>query len=110
MIKEKIILPRYFRRRDGVYVFDYEHLAYADNWCYPARTLDPDYLGRHSDGWHIVGNVEEDYFRWINNFKATNGKHFVCGNFEKLIYADSPETLVRFLSKYPYTEWDYGDI
>lgn len=123
MVKEKIILPKGTLYRNGVWVFDYRHFEYhyfdgeyvhVDDWdtpyFYHARTLDADYIGRHSDGWHIVGKIQEDYFVWVNDFKATNGKHFVCGDFEKLIYTDSPETLVRFLSKYPYREWDYGDI
>ena len=123
MVKTKIILPKSTLRRDNVWVFDYRHFNYhyydgeythIDTWGMRyldhARTLDPEYIGRHSDGWHIVGKIKEDYFKWVNDFKATNGKHFVCGNFEKLIYTDSPETLVRFLSTYPYSDWNYGDI
>ena len=65
----------------------------------------------HKDGWIITGEIHEDYYTWVNKFKAehpTFGK--VWGNFEEEVYADSEEGFQDFYSKHKPREWDYGDI
>ena len=77
-----------------------------------AVTLSVDYLGKHDDGWEIIGNVQEDYYTWVNSFVAYNHKteEIISGDFEKEISATSSKAYDDFVSKYPPTEWDYGDI
>jgi hypothetical protein len=65
----------------------------------------------HPDGWTITGELQEDYFVWVNNFEAyhpTLGK--VWGNFEAEVNADSEEGFADFYSKHHPEAWDYCDI
>ena len=79
-----------------------------------ALTLVPSQLGRHDDGWEIIGRVHEDYFEWINSFVAYNHKDWpyswVAGDFEEEVVASSQEAYDDFVSKYPPSAWDYWDI
>ena len=77
-----------------------------------ARTLSPDDIGTHKDGWTITGEIHEDYFYWVNDFDAIhkNGRWFVKGNFQGIIEASSEKALEDFIKHHPYHEWDYGDI
>lgn len=79
-----------------------------------ALTLSPDYLGKHDDGWEIIGHVYEDYFEWVNSFVAYKDKgcqrEWVAGDFEDVVAASSQEAYDDFISKYPPEAWDYGDI
>ena len=74
-----------------------------------ARTLDPDCLGKHN-GWNVEGSVQEDYYKWVNDFKATKGNWVVKGNFESEVTATNMEALEDFLKYNPVEEWDYLDI
>jgi len=81
---------------------------------YGALTLDPDCLGKHDDGWEIIGEVHEDYYQWVNSFVAYkhdgyNGE-WVAGDFEDEVAASSQEAYDEFISKYPPEAWDYLDI
>ena len=77
-----------------------------------AFTLNPEYLGKHENGWIIMGNVIEDYYEWVNNFTAFNEitGQVIFGNFEERVFADSKTTYEDFIKLYPPEEWDYGDI
>lgn len=76
-----------------------------------ARTL-PAHNGFIKDtGWTIDAEIHEDYYEWINEFKASHPKYGkVWGNFEDIVYASSKKAYERFLKDHPYTEWDYQDI
>lgn len=63
------------------------------------------------DGWTIEGVVSEDYYEWVNYFRASHtelGK--VWGDFESTVYASSEEGFKDFYSKHTPTAWDYQDI
>lgn len=78
---------------------------------YSANTLSVDYLGVHENGWTVIGDIHEDYYTWVNEFKATHpifGE--VYGDFEKIVYATSKKTYEEFIKHFPPKEWDYGDI
>lgn len=65
----------------------------------------------HTDGWTIQGEVHEDYYEWVNDFKATHpiyGK--VWGNFEDEVFADSEEGYNHFYTNHEPQAWDYMDI
>ncbi len=65
----------------------------------------------HSDGWTISGEVQEDYYYWVNDFEASHptlGK--VCGNFEGEVHADSEEAFKDFWTRHEPEAWDYQDI
>lgn len=65
----------------------------------------------HPDGWIIEGEIHEDYFVWVNDFKASHPKFGkVWGNFEDKVYADSEEGFKDFFEKHRPNAWDYGDI
>lgn len=84
-----------------------------DNPC-GALTLSPGYLGRHDDGWEIIGTVHEDYYEWINRFVAYKhdmyNEEIICGDFEETVYATSQKAYDEFIAKYPPEAWDYLDI
>jgi len=76
-----------------------------------ARTLNPREIKKHKDGWEIKGEVHEDYFKWVNEFKATHpvyGK--VWGDFEKIVYATDKKAFDEFLKNHEPVDWDYWDI
>ncbi len=76
-----------------------------------AITLSLSILGANSSGWVIEGEVIEDYYRWVNDFKAEHifyGK--VWGNFEKEVHADSQAGYDAFVTAHPAEVWDYDDI
>lgn len=76
-----------------------------------ARTVDPDFIGDNDSGWYIEGIIHEDYYEWVNYFKAVHPEHgIVFGDFEKTVYASSEEAFNQFLKDHPYNEWDYHDI
>jgi len=78
---------------------------------YMAITLDPKDLGSHESGWTIRGKVQEDYFRWVNEFEAVHpdlGR--VWGDFEKKVHADTEAAFRHFYAHHPPREWDYHDI
>ena len=65
----------------------------------------------HEDGWTIEGEIHEDYYTWVNDFKASHPKFGkVWGNFEDKVYADSEEGFQDFFNKHKPHAWDYGDI
>ena len=65
----------------------------------------------HDSGWTITGDIHEDYYRWVNDFKAvhpTLGK--VVGNFESEVKATSEEAFKHFWKNHTPNAWDYEDI
>jgi len=65
----------------------------------------------HKSGWTISGEVQEDYYRWINDFEAHHPDYgYVRGNFEDVVWADSEEGYEHFIKHHPYEEWNYADI
>jgi hypothetical protein len=75
-----------------------------------ARTLSPEAIGTHTNGWTITGIIHEDYYYWVNDFSATKGKMWVKGNFEVEVTASSKKAYDEFVKEFPYSEWDYWDI
>jgi len=70
-----------------------------------------EYTKIHKDGWIITAEVHEDYFEWINDFKAEHPKYGkVWGDFETEVYADSEEGFKHFYKNHKPYAWDYGDI
>lgn len=77
----------------------------------PARTLSPADLGLQPSGWTILGEVQEDYYQWVNYFEAYHPDYgWVKGDFEDEVQAESEEAFNHFMEHHPYEEWDYGDI
>jgi len=65
----------------------------------------------HESGWTITGELEEDYFVWVNDFHATHPTYGrVWGNFETEVFADSEEGYQHFWANHEPESWDYGDI
>jgi len=68
-------------------------------------------------GWIVIGQVHEDYYKWINGFVAIKYCEYdgdtcddmVCGDFEKEIYASSKEAYEDFIKNCPPTAWDYDE-
>ena len=75
-----------------------------------ARTLDPEAIGTHENGWTVTGEIHEDYYLWVNEFSATKGKMWVKGDFEAEVTASSKKAYDEFVKEFPYYEWDYWDI
>lgn len=87
-------------------------ITHVFNVEYPnAHTLEPSYLGSHSSGWTISGEIHEDFYEWVNEFEATHpiyGK--VWGDFETEVYSETLQGYEHFIRNHPPEEWDYGDI
>lgn len=65
----------------------------------------------HRDGWNITGEIHEDYYYWVNDFRAIHPTlGIVEGNFEDKVFATSKEAFNDFWAKHEPTAWDYGDI
>lgn len=76
-----------------------------------ARTLCPSYIGKNKSGWTITGEVQEDYYQWVNEFTAKHKTYgIVQGDFEGIVEFTSEKGLKHFLKHHPYQEWDYQDI
>lgn len=78
-----------------------------------ALTLSSDEIknGLHEDGWLITGVIHEDYYEWVNEFRAVHpvyGK--VWGDFESEVYADTEEGYQHFYENHKPNSWDYQDI
>ena len=72
---------------------------------------DVEYPKIHDDGWKITAKVHEDYYEWIENFKAEHpiyGK--VWGNFQDKVFADSEEGYQHFYKNHTPFAWDHDDI
>ena len=90
-------------------------LARTLNVC-EVSDMDPEPMGgehtrTHESGWTITGEVHEDWFTWVNDFKATHptlGE--VKGNFEYNVYATSEEAYNHFYENHEPMDWDYWDI
>jgi hypothetical protein len=84
----------------------------------PREVFGPNHKGEtgynyytHPDGWTIEGEICEDYYLWVNDFKAHHPIFgFVRGNFESVVEATSEEALEHFLKNHPIEVWDYWDI
>ena len=76
-----------------------------------ANTLPTSCIGDNESGWKVSGDIQEDYYEWVNEFEAIHEKFGkVWGDFEKTVYADSKEGYNNFMENHPPEEWDYGDI
>ena len=87
------------------------HTLNAEEVCenHGGKTGDSQRL--HADGWLIAGHVKEDYYYWVNDFKASHptfGR--VWGNFEVEVFADSKEAYDAFVASHGPQTWDYWDI
>jgi len=96
-----------FDSKGGALTLDPEYVGYWEVGCKEVKK----YSKTHENGWTITAQVHEDYYHWINSFKAEHpelGK--VRGDFEHEVFADSEEGYQDFYSKFPPEPWDYGDI
>ncbi len=88
------------------------HPSGTVTYCQWANTLGPEDLGFHPEsGWTVTGDVQEDWFEWVNYFEATHpvyGK--ITGDFEDEVTAESKDALDNFLESHQPQEWDYWDI
>lgn len=76
-----------------------------------ARTVNPSIIGDNPSGWYVEGEVIEDYYEWVNDFRAIHKDYgIVIGNFEKIVCATSKTAFDKFLKDHPYSHWDYYDI
>ena len=76
-----------------------------------ACTLNPGYLGDNESGWTIIGEVQEDYFTWVNEFNAPHPElGEVRGDFESEIVASSKRAYNHFVKHHAPDCWDYQDI
>ena len=76
-----------------------------------ALTLSPSCIGENNSEWTIEGEIHEDWYEWVNEFKATHPKYGkVWGDFEEKVYADSEEGFQDFYKHHVPEAWDYGDI
>lgn len=69
------------------------------------------HVRKHESNWTIEGYVMEDYFVWVNEFKAQHpslGK--VWGDFEGSVFASSERAFKHFMKHHHPSAWDYGDI
>jgi len=65
----------------------------------------------HADGWTITGEVHEDYFVWVNLFRATHPEYgTVEGDFENEVKATSEMGFNHFWQHHQPIDWDYSDI
>lgn len=77
-----------------------------------ARTVAPHDIGFNPvTGWEVSGEIQEDYYEWVNYFEATHPKYgHVKGDFEDVVYASSQEAFDMFMQDVGYDDWDYWDI
>jgi hypothetical protein len=65
----------------------------------------------HDNGWLITGKISEDYFYWVNRFKARHPKlGKVWGDFSKEVFADTEEGYQDFFKNFPPKDFDYDEI
>lgn len=65
----------------------------------------------HASGWTISGVVREDWYEWVNDFKASHPTFGeVSGNFEETVEADTEEGFAHFWANHTPNAWDYYDI
>ena len=82
----------------------------------PSEVTDTDaergtYTRTHDSGWTITGDLHENYYVWVNDFKATHPElGCVEGNFEDEVKATSEEAFAHFYKHHTPLAWDYGDI
>jgi len=88
---------------------DGRHYIFKFN-CRGAYTLDPSSVSEIRDGWKLKGEVQQDYYSWINYFEAKKGLNWVKGDFEKEVTCSSLKAFDDFLSNFEVESWDYADI
>lgn len=66
------------------------------------------FIRTFDNGWHIVGQVCEDYFTWVEKFTAYkfDGAKVLAGDYNKVIYASSEEAYNDFVKHFPPQEFD----
>ena len=65
----------------------------------------------HYSGWTITGEVIEDYYTWVNKFKAEHPTFGVVeGDFEDEVIATSEAAFKHFYANHSPHQWDYDDI
>jgi hypothetical protein len=93
-----------FHSGGGALTLNSEEVSEADVECGThSRT--------HASGWTITGDVRNDYYVWVNDFKAehpTLGR--VEGDFEVEVRATSEEAFKHFWENHEPAAWDYHDI
>lgn len=76
-----------------------------------AHTLDTHELGENESGWKITGDIQYDYYEWVNYFEANHPDYgYVIGDYEDSIEASSKEAYDHFYKNHPPKVWDYRDI
>lgn len=90
---------------------DYSQTPWLQAAQHHAQTIEPENLGTHASGWVIEGDIIEDWYEWVNEFKAVHPEYGVIeGDFENEVTAESQEAIDHFVEHVGYEEWDYWDI
>ena len=88
-----------------------EYYDYCKDGGHGAQTIEVDQLGENDSGWTITGEIQEDYYKWVNDFEAVHEKFgTVKGNFEDKVFATNKRAYNDFMKNHGYISWDYGDI
>ena len=99
--------PYFIEKCNDNYIVKYDVQGH-DAYTLPAET------GLFEDGWTINAEIQEDYYKWINDFEAVKSDgdklYTVKGNFENEVICSSLEALEDFLNNHMPEEWDYWDI
>lgn len=73
--------------------------------------IDPCYIGENDSGWVIEGDICEDWYSWVNSFKARKpGYGWVRGNFDCEVEASSERAYKDFIKYHAPHVFCYGDI
>ena len=76
-----------------------------------ANTLPVCYIGQNESGWVIKGDIQSDWYEWVNEFEAEHPEYGkVWGDFEHTVYADSEDGYIHFITHHEPEQWDYWDI
>jgi hypothetical protein len=66
-----------------------------------------EYTRVHDSGWRITGCVNEDYYEWVDEFRASHPQYGnVWGDFQTKVYADSEEGFNHFYHNHTPNDWD----
>lgn len=89
-------------------MFTYTHKKAYRSEVY---TLSPSVIGLNDSGWTVEGEIHEDYFKWVNRFKATHPTYGVIeGDFNETVTAESEEAFNDFMKNHTPESWDFDNI
>ena len=82
-----------------------------DDVCSDVNITEGTHSRTHESGWTITGELQEDYYVWVNDFHATHPEYGrVWGDFQREVFADSEEGYQHFWINHKPYSWSYWDI